>query len=511
MLSALRRFRRVGVVSTALSLETSGRVGIASRREQALSQCRAVSNNLDVAGRNEGIRAQGALRQQVPAYQSRFPGQSIPREDRVVKMFKEMVAISSHRSYRFAHAEDEPDAITWEKCKAFAIENLTSTSSYRIAHVLKCCKDGSFLDEELCHCLIRSALGNPDILQSFVPVGVSMSVQSLGMLARFAKKENLVEASTFFKTTVREFAEALLSNCIERGLFKSQQYGVRELSNTMHGIGLLFSQDGSESDPELESIMYEIVEAFVDSAREEQIQPQSFSNLLLGCAYAGFENLDLLSQICGLLVDEIENKDGMGEQALANSVWALGRMGFGDEDLLETLAGQISSERRLEGFSDQELANLVEGLGLMGFDNLPALTWVAKEISKNDRLEGFKQQELANVLFGVGLLGLEDNGVLAALTSQISKPRRLSRFKGQALGRIISALGDLDYHDRDLLTCLGQEIVKGERLGKYSQEELDMIVDGFQRLKFWVDPVLTRLHEEVEARASNFSPRYWRH
>lgn len=429
-----------------------------------------------------------------------------PHEDPVVSAFKSTVRISQRK--RADQHKSESASYDWATCKKFALEHLQSTTSYRLANVLKSCKDESFIDEELFGKLIEHVAQDEGIMNSFIPVGVSMTVQCLGMLARKTKKKGASE-SEFFATTVRDFVGELLESSRNRGLFVDKDFGARELSSTMHGIGLMFSNQGLHKGYDILGVANAILEEFVKKGQGGGAMPQSLSNILIGCAYVQYENLDLISRVCQMISLKLRRGEKIGEQALANIVWSLGRLGFYDEDLFGEIELVVSQDL-LERMNNQELANLVEGLGLLESKSGRVMKLLGNEVLKRDRLEGFKQQELANVMYGFGLAGFRDEDVVSQIIQQITKKKRLQAFKAQSLARILQGMASLDYHDREVLTLLGQEACHLDRLEKYSLEEISDIVTALQKLKFWVDPVMAPLHEEFNMRESTFSPRLWR-
>lgn len=423
----------------------------------------------------------------------------------MVEMFKRTVRISKRKradSYNL-----DPASQDWAECKDFALKRLSTNSTYRLASVLKCCKDETYIDKQLLQELLDDALKNPRLMDEFTPIGVSTTVQCLGMLRRKAIKRAAAEGA-FFDTTVQHFVGELLSQTLNRGLYSRLEFSVRELSSTMHGMGLMFSNVGLDGQIDLTGVADTIVGEFVTKGRGGFVMPQSLSSLLVGCAYLQYENLDLLSQVIALVTQTLQSDDQLQCQAMANITWSIGRLGFVDGDLMCALKRAIS-EHVLVNMKNQELANLVEGLGLLGFEDKRVLDLLGKEVAKTDRQEGFKQQELANVFYGLGLCGIKNDATQAVLQQILKKPR-LRSFKGQSLARIVSAMATLDLHDRPILTTLSREICSLDRLEKYGMNEINDLVASFKELKFWVDPILLPLHEELEERTSTFSPRYWR-
>lgn len=429
-----------------------------------------------------------------------------PNEDPVVRVFKSTVMVS--RRKRVEQQDSESASYDWAACKKFALKHLQSTTSYRLANVLKCCKDESFVDEELFGKLIEHVVQDKQIMNSFVPVGLATTVQCLGMLGKKAKKTGAHE-SEFFVRTVRDFVYELLENSKERDLFVDKGFGVRELSSTVHGIGLMFSKESLREGYDIVGIVDTIMKEFVRKGQGGGAIPQSLSIVLISCAYLQYENLDIISQVCQMINQKLRSGEKIGEQALANIVWCLGRLGFHDEELLREIDLAVSKDL-LERMNNQELANLIEGLGLLESQSKRVMKLLGDEVLKKGRLEGFKQQELANVLYGFGLAGYNNDAVVSRIVQQITKKKRLQAFKAQSLERILTGMAYLDYHDREVLTLLGQEACHMDRLGKYSREEINGIATALQKLKFWVDPVMMPLHEEYNARESTFSPRIWR-
>ncbi|GMH43748.1 hypothetical protein BSKO_11682 [Bryopsis sp. KO-2023] len=400
---------------------------------------------------------------------------NIVPKDKVVEVFKRMVRISRSKKGRRHGVQrcKQSGSLTWETCSRIALQNVETTTSFRLANIINCCKKGGYFDQDLLSALFARAMDcDPALMHEFSSVEVSMTVQSLGMLSRGARhgSRNHHEGAVF-RTSCKDFVHALMIECINRNLFSDEKYDVRELSNTVHGLGLV---EDDISEPDVRRCIDRLVEEFSTKASEGDCVGQDFSQLLHGCAKLGYRNERRMFEVCELLKWSLSSQAMFEDQTLGTISWALGKLGVRDYELLEMLGTQIVD--RIEELTTRGLANVIYAYGLSGFRSDVVLEALGQEIVREHRLSQCNAQDLSNGLYGFGLLGFDNQAVLVPLGREIVKKLDSRQFTTQSLANIVYGLGKTKCFDGDVIKSLLEECKL--HLKGFSNQSLTLITYG---------------------------------
>jgi hypothetical protein len=135
-------------------------------------------------------------------------------------------------------------------------------------------------------------------------------------------------------------------------------------------------------------------------------------------------------------------------QALVNTTWALATLRHTDADFMGALLEV--AKPKLSSFEAQSPATMAWALAMLGHNDaafMRALLVVAKS-----RLSYFNEQNLANTAWALATLGHNDAVFMGSLLS-VAKPK-LSSFKPQDLANMAWALATLGRNDADLMCAL---------------------------------------------------------
>jgi len=215
-----------------------------------------------------------------------------------------------------------------------------------------------------------------------------------------------------------------------------------------------------------------------------------------------------------MLLGTVENKVWeFGPQALANTLWALGRLGhFPDGPFLPILA-----ERALwclNGFKPQELANMVYGLAGMapaapptrrkghqlnwGSADNGAITELLNAIGEQaiSCLSEFKNQELCSLVWGLGSMDFYHPYLMPAASTHILQVA--SKFNAQDVSNVAWACSALRYYNKELLNTLADRAV--DSIDQFSPQDISSTLVSFARLGFYQEEAV---NEMVAATVNN--------
>lgn len=415
-------------------------------------------------------------------------GKSMDRNDEVVQAFKQMARISQAGNRQRLHSKEshrrsikQHSNLTWKTCSKIALQNVESTTSFRLANIINCCKKGGYIDESLFNALFTRAMDfDLGLMNDFSSIEVSMTVQSLGMLTRDLRRASLHSLSNgphrsqrveVFSASCRAFIRALLATCAARDLFSHERFDVRELSSTVHGLGLV---EEDTNDPDLKKCIDTIVAEFAIKASTGDCGDKDYSQILHGCANLGYRDEMRMLEICELLKWSLSSRVNFENKNLGTISWALGKLGVKDYDLLEMLSIQLVD--RIDAISMRGVSNVIYAFGLSGFRNQTVIDALGKEITKEARLAQCNPQDLANSMYGFELLGLDDKSIFLALGREIKKRLASREFSSHALATIVHALGKSKSIDIDVLRGILDECE--HRLKEFTPHSMAMVCHG---------------------------------
>lgn len=367
--------------------------------------------------------------------------------DPVVAQFRQATSMQMNRSGLGSK---------WKHCKAFALSQMQSCTPYRVSSILYCCNKGSYFDEELFGALLGRALGDEEFLLGFGPVGMSFSVQSLGMLSRLARSESRWEGSAIQKSA-KDFAVDLLKTFQKKGVFDQGSVSARNASCTVHGLGLLFqSHDGSPISPEISPFVEALLKVVILRGQNGKVIDIDMPTALFGCARMGFRNHAYIRDICLLVTWRLDHEEPVGLQCLANVVWALGKMEFQDHDILTKLTTAVITPWRLPEFADRALCSILSSLAGLGYENPDVLNPLIDELAKPHRIQRYSNLELGIIVYSFGKVKCLEY-ILNVLGEELIKDHRLTAMNGRTLSNAIYGFGKANYFNSKVVTPILHE------------------------------------------------------
>ncbi|GMH44188.1 hypothetical protein BSKO_12122 [Bryopsis sp. KO-2023] len=398
----------------------------------------------------------------------------------------------------------------WNQGVKMTLDNVESLTPFRMANVLNCFKRAKYVDEPFFDALVGFAIRNRDFVSNFDPVQLSMTIQSLAMLARDARHNQLEGMSEnsftkgdskFFTANCVHFSKVLAQTAVDNGLLSRVEFTTRELSSLVHALGLFSSDKDLEPDKALRAIVAGVVDEFCEKAAPGQIKEckaQDYSNLLHGCLHIGFRDPEVLGKIFERMKQSLAKEESLfSSQCIGNIMWALGEIGVRDEVLLKALVGRAmwGTEWRPRSISDVAL-----GLGLLDYYDGELLTRLARFVSTGHMVMSFTDRDLANTIFGFGLLGFSNWDATVCMAEEMTRKGRVSRFTHKDLARFVVGLGLLGYDQEREIRHLAKEIVLPDRLWGFRDEDLASIVHAFGAMKFFDPEVYGHLIKEISQR-----------
>ncbi|GMH43878.1 hypothetical protein BSKO_11812 [Bryopsis sp. KO-2023] len=404
--------------------------------------------------------------------------------------------IASSRAEK-SHPNATENHLRWKAMSKQILDDLDNLSPVLLARCIHGCRVVGYWDSELLSKLFYFACRNAELVESVRPIGVSMSIQSLGMIAADQKRKKNHEALAVLENEGWDFLVKLTEACEGRFGFHLEEFKARELSSMLQGLGCYSAaicrskQKKDWIDGKVRAIM-----KAMKPHMESGASPQDFSTALHGLANVQLKDADLLDGLGKWLKKPLSTGAvHFDEHSLATMVWGLSKLNLKDEELFDLLGNRVAA--RAQHLTMQGLPNVVYGFGVLGYKNEQLLTVLGQEISKPEKLGKLAEQGLANTVYGFSLVGHFDGKVLAALGNEISKPHRLNRFAEQELANMVYGFGLLGYDDKFLLSRLGTEVSKPQRLSKFIAQGLSNVVYGLGLVRSSDREVLESLAGEV--------------
>lgn len=396
----------------------------------------------------------------------------------------------------------------WERGVKMVLNNMYQMTPFRMANIIHCFKRARYVDERFFEVLVGRAYRDPSFIAAFDAKQISMTVQSLAMLARDARQgecEGIARGSfvdgesSFFTNTCLHFSKVLLQSAIENNQLVKNEFSTRELSSLMHALGIFCNlTEPREIDTMGEDVAKALIDSFCDKAEktpEGKSSAQDYANMIHGCAAIGYNNQEALSKLLDSMEMFFANEGNYANsQSIGNILWCLGSLAAKHDRLVETL---VYRAKDLDSWIPRSLADVLYGLGSLGYHDAELLSFFANYVTVGHIVMSFTERDLANSVFGFGLLGLKDPQVVHVLGNEISRLGRAANFTQQDLTRSVAGFGMLGYENEHTLWCLGAEAASKDRLWAYKHEELSEILLGFGRAGFCKQTVQGPLLHEV--------------
>lgn len=388
------------------------------------------------------------------------------------------------------------DPLEWERGVKMVLNRINQMTPFRMSNIINCFKRAKYVDEQFFEVLLGKAFRDSNLISEFDPMQISMTVQSLAMLARDvtegehegASKSSFPNGdSGSFVASCLHFSKLLVQSAIDRDLLGNAEFSTRELSSLMHGLGL-FTTSVNSYDTEtvpphmLQSLLQEFCKKSVKNTKGEN-KAQDYANVLHGCKNLGFKDPRVLRQLFASMRATFTKDDyALGSDDVGNICWALGEIGIQDDELLAVL---VSHAKDAISWKPRSLSDVVCGLGLLGYHDEDLLAHYGRFVTVGHMVMSFTGRDLANTVFGFGLLNVNDSEAVLALAEEVSRLGRLASFTNQDLVRTIRGLGLLGFDQDRELWCLSVEVVKTDRLQSLRHEDLCDIFLGLGQSRFF--------------------------
>lgn len=431
-------------------------------------------------------------------------------EDPVVMQFR--YAIKDHK-YSEKWNPVASFRAKWDRCKMLALSQMPSCTPYRVSNILYCCSKGIYFDELLLDTVLTRAANDEGFLLEFGPIGMSMCIQSLGVISRFARLERRWEGKPI-EQTAKGFALNMMNTFHARGVLDQDSITARNVSTTLHGLGLLFhKEDDSPISLEISRIVEALLKILILRGQNGKVMDMDMSNAVLGCAHMGFKNPAYIKDVCLLVTWRLAHEEPVGLQTLSNMIWALGKIEFKDRDIVTKLAKAVIEPYRLPEFSNCALCGIPYSLANMGYANPVVLEPLANEIGKPHRMKEFTTQELGSIVYGFGKVGCSTY-FFEIFGQELIKDHRLAAMDTQTISNAFYGFGRANYFNATTMKALLNE-AQG-RLSRFSSLDLTCITHGLALLekkifgsspKFECAPFLEALSTECQRRLSILSTR----
>lgn len=170
----------------------------------------------------------------------RVDPRGMSEEDVIVAKFKEIVA-------KEATTDNEKADIAVE-----AMRSVSQLSHYSIANIFNCCKKGKFIHKDLFELIAQwMKMHDDSMIRDFSSIELTMTIQSIGMLAHSERRLNRIRLERFPNAVERPVNKAFFPGCkelfdqlmrefIRRDEEDSLDCDARSIADVIHGVGLWF-------------------------------------------------------------------------------------------------------------------------------------------------------------------------------------------------------------------------------------------------------------------------------
>ncbi|KAG2497857.1 hypothetical protein HYH03_004123 [Edaphochlamys debaryana] len=258
----------------------------------------------------------------------------------------------------------------------------------------------------------------------------------------------------------------LTARLVELGAEASEQ----ALANALYALGELAEDSGNAPRPEdLQGLAWAVEQRLSGSRGRSgevvrhRFTVQALSNMLLGCAKLGFTDPGFLSP---LVATAGKASPRMDPQALANSLYSLALLEpsvSAHGGAAEALAEECK-RRRFTGFTPQAIANSAWALAKMGYADQGWYAAAVEAAGQQGAMKEAMPQAWSNLWYALALVRHRPaSGRLLERTAEAAGPL-CQRGKGQGCANLLWALANLRLYDERLVGALAGRL--GELLGQ---------------------------------------------
>ncbi|GMH44245.1 hypothetical protein BSKO_12179 [Bryopsis sp. KO-2023] len=440
----------------------------------------------------------------------RVDPRGMSEEDIVVEKFKTIVAKRA--------SEIEKGDVAVE-----AMRSVSQLTPYSIANIFNCCKRGNFSHKGLFELMIQWVKMYGDtMIQGFSTIEITMTIQSIGMLAHRERMLNKARLDKFpdaiekpvnrsFFLGCKEFIVDLLREFIRRDSTGELDLDARGVADIIHGIGLWFhKKEGKPLDKPAVHAVDIALRLLATERVFEHCSPLDLSNVCFGLGCMEHTDEPTLVQILNRADREFkgvtpvrsdginkwkcqkaqQNDDSLDAQCISNIVWGLGKVGCYHEGVLDSLGREIV--KVLKDVDEKSLANIMYGFGLLGYRKKNVVGRLSVEIGHPTHMMHYREMDLANILYAFALLNHHDEPTIKMLAGEASKSLRVGRYKEQELSNIFHSLGKLKHADKEVLDALSKGAIERNAF-EFPVQGLAAIINACARLKYFNGDLMEQL------------------
>ncbi|PNH03577.1 hypothetical protein TSOC_010351 [Tetrabaena socialis] len=275
----------------------------------------------------------------------------------------------------------------------------------------------------------------------------------------------------------------------------------QHLANGLYALGELFDDCGHTPRPQdLQRLAEAVAERLACGAGVRRFIPQELSNMLLGCSKLGHDDPALLLPLASELQQQLlQQPDAFSQQALSNSLYALGVLGCVAPEygpVVAVLAAECK-RRRFAGFKPQELSNSVWALAKLGCQNDQGLFAAAVAAAvQPDVAQQLMAQGWCNLWYGLALVGHWPDAAFLERTVAASGLLRTCA-KGQECVNLLWSLATLGVpYNPPLVGALAERL--GELLPQKGVLSAQALVSTLWAMVVMGRGVLSRHHSFTE-------------
>eukprot|EP00667_Euglena_gracilis_P004615 EG_transcript_4637 len=230
--------------------------------------------------------------------------------------------------------------------------------------------------------------------------------------------------------------------------------------------------------------------------RERSMQPailQHFNRMdisltFLTYARLGVRNLTFFDALANQTRSVVQR---FGPQNIANTIWAMGRLGILHEPLLNDLVEQFVRREVLWRAKPQEITVTVWGLAKLNYFNHRTLHILANRISLGGLV--YKGHELSIIAWAYGTFGIRDWRLIQHLARRASSAEVLRTLSAQNIANFVWACTALGFIIPDFLVALAPRLLNPEVLSSFTPHGIAGTLWGFSKLDRLYQPVFDQL------------------
>ncbi|CAL8461792.1 g1323 [Coccomyxa elongata] len=224
-----------------------------------------------------------------------------------------------------------------------------------------------------------------------------------------------------------------------------------------------------------------------------KMRPRQLANTFWALAKLGHDAEDVVDALLEQLQEtQIETWQ---EQEISNVVWAMATLSRSDDQLLETMA-RDALRRGMNAFVPQAISNMVWGFAVLEYSNIPFMLAVAEHFVED--LSYYATQAVSNILWGCAVLNFYDQDMFNAAALEIQ--HRIHSFNDQEISNCLLAFAKMEHVDVNVLRVFEEDIARPERVRDFTSQALSNMAWSFATLRWYPEKVLEAISGELHRR-----------